>query len=217
MEDAPKICSSCNAEIQPGSKFCTECGKPVEDAPEKAEIAQPVVKCPKCNTELKPDDKFCTECGAKIEPVTNCPKCNAEIQPGNSFCTECGINVYEYKPPTSTIQTGTKITNMSPGTSSSRPSARREDPMEDLKETGMNIMQDVEKTGRGLMKDLGGFLDKSSKKSSKKSIKPKKKEQHFLVCDKCGGYYELEKGESPEDFSDECECGGHLEHKTEHP
>jgi hypothetical protein len=28
------------------------------------------------------------------------------------------------------------------------------------------------------------------------------------VCDKCGGYYELEKGESPEDFSDECECGG---------
>jgi hypothetical protein len=31
----------------------------------------------------------------------------------------------------------------------------------------MNIMQDVEKTGRGLMKDLGGFLDKSSKRVQK--------------------------------------------------
>jgi hypothetical protein len=93
----------------------------------------------------------------------------------------------------------------------------RKDPMDDLKETGVGLMKDVEKTGRGLMKDLGGFLDKSSKKSSKNTIKPAKKEQHFLVCDKCGGYYELQKGESPEDFSDECECGGHLEHKPQHP
>jgi hypothetical protein len=32
----------------------------------------------------------------------------------------------------------------------------------------------------------------------------------YLVCDRCGGYYELQAGESPEDFSDKCECGGHL-------
>ncbi|NYB53107.1 MAG: hypothetical protein HVN35_11195 [Methanobacteriaceae archaeon] len=32
----------------------------------------------------------------------------------------------------------------------------------------------------------------------------------FLICDKCGGYYELQPGEKPEDFSSECECGGHL-------
>lgn len=30
----------------------------------------------------------------------------------------------------------------------------------------------------------------------------------YLVCDKCGGYYELQPGESPDDFTDECECGG---------
>jgi uncharacterized membrane protein YeaQ/YmgE (transglycosylase-associated protein family) len=35
----------------------------------------------------------------------------------------------------------------------------------------------------------------------------------YLVCDKCGGYYELKDGESPEDFDDECECGGKLENK----
>ena len=31
----------------------------------------------------------------------------------------------------------------------------------------------------------------------------------FLICEKCGGYYELQKGESQNDF-DECECGGKL-------
>jgi hypothetical protein len=32
----------------------------------------------------------------------------------------------------------------------------------------------------------------------------------YLICDKCGGYYEIQDGESPEDFSDECDCGGKL-------
>jgi len=31
----------------------------------------------------------------------------------------------------------------------------------------------------------------------------------YLECDNCKGYYELQNGESPEDFS-ECECGGKL-------
>jgi hypothetical protein len=35
----------------------------------------------------------------------------------------------------------------------------------------------------------------------------------FLICDKCGGYYELQEVESPEDFSDTCECGGKLRHQ----
>nr|WP_319372831.1 hypothetical protein [uncultured Methanobacterium sp.] len=31
----------------------------------------------------------------------------------------------------------------------------------------------------------------------------------YLKCEKCGGYYELQKGESPNDF-ETCECGGKL-------
>ena len=244
MESTPDVCSACNAKIQPGSKFCTECGKPIEETPqepvtketpeimeetpqepveeavEETESLQTTTKCLQCNAELSSDDKFCTECGAKVEIITNCPKCSAPIEPGTKFCTECGTNTYEYKPdtPVTSVQTGNvqtdiPATNTPPGMKS-KP---RNDPMDDLKETGVGLMKDVEKTGRGLMKDLGGFLDKSSKKSSKNMIKPTKKEQHFLVCDKCGGYYELQKGESPEDFSDECECGGHLEHKNQHP
>jgi len=34
----------------------------------------------------------------------------------------------------------------------------------------------------------------------------------YLVCDKCGGFYELQDGESADDF-DSCECGGKLEYK----
>jgi len=35
----------------------------------------------------------------------------------------------------------------------------------------------------------------------------------FLVCDNCGGYYSLLPGESPEDFSDVCDCGGRWEYR----
>lgn len=33
----------------------------------------------------------------------------------------------------------------------------------------------------------------------------------YLECEKCGGRYELQEGESPEDF-ESCECGGKLRH-----
>ncbi len=32
----------------------------------------------------------------------------------------------------------------------------------------------------------------------------------YLICERCGGYYQLQEGERVEDFSDECECGGKL-------
>jgi len=34
----------------------------------------------------------------------------------------------------------------------------------------------------------------------------------YLVCNKCGEYYEFPEGEVPEDFSDKCDCGGTLEY-----
>lgn len=33
-----------------------------------------------------------------------------------------------------------------------------------------------------------------------------------LVCEKCKGYYKLQPGESPVDFSNICECGGKLKY-----
>ncbi len=35
----------------------------------------------------------------------------------------------------------------------------------------------------------------------------------YLICNKCKNYYELQSGESPEDFELDCKCGGKLELK----
>jgi uncharacterized membrane protein len=35
----------------------------------------------------------------------------------------------------------------------------------------------------------------------------------YLVCERCGGYYKLKEGESPEDF-ESCQCGGDLRYET---
>lgn len=32
----------------------------------------------------------------------------------------------------------------------------------------------------------------------------------YLICNECGGYYKLQKGESPKNFTGICECGGNL-------
>jgi hypothetical protein len=39
------------------------------------------------------------------------------------------------------------------------------------------------------------------------------KDNGYLVCNKCNRYYELQVDESPEDFSDQCECGGKLQYQ----
>ena len=37
---------------------------------------------------------------------------------------------------------------------------------------------------------------------------------NYLVCNNCGGYYELQPGESSDNFDLECACGGHLVQST---
>lgn len=32
----------------------------------------------------------------------------------------------------------------------------------------------------------------------------------YLVCERCGNYYELQGGEFPEDYTNECDCSGKL-------
>jgi membrane protease subunit (stomatin/prohibitin family) len=56
-EKAPEKvkCYSCGAEINKGSKFCSECGAKQESK-----------YCSKCGTKLSPSAKFCPECGEKV-------------------------------------------------------------------------------------------------------------------------------------------------------
>ncbi len=69
-------CPACGATAKEGSKFCPECGKPMQ------------ALCPKCGKPVKEGAKFCAECGASLQPV--CPKCGAKVNAGAKFCPECG-------------------------------------------------------------------------------------------------------------------------------
>ncbi|ADZ10122.1 hypothetical protein Metbo_1902 [Methanobacterium lacus] len=39
----------------------------------------------------------------------------------------------------------------------------------------------------------------------------------YLVCDNCGGFYELQPGEKIEDFNCNCDCGGTLKYFKQNP
>jgi len=218
------ICDSCNAEFSEENKFCTECGKPVENVSENDENpSDQKVICPKCHAEMAHGIKFCEECGTKIESQVNhttCPKCYEEVAAGETFCTKCGTSL--------TMKKTASSANINQELKKQRESNGRNIPPSD------ETLDSVVKTGKGLMKGLGGFLDKAtsgidknlqsnkSGSSSNKNINERIKQRRpkekimpgFLVCNACGGYYELQPDEDPDDFSNECECGGKLEHKS---
>lgn len=51
------VCTNCGTALEPGAKFCPECGQP------------------------KPQNKFCTECGAQVAPGAKfCPECGNRLQ-----------------------------------------------------------------------------------------------------------------------------------------
>ena len=199
------ICRECKSENAATNKFCMECGKPIliEEA-----VIETVI-CSNCNREVEVGIKFCTGCGAKIKDnnIASCPVCFVKLEPGLKYCTACGAEVVSKEK-----------------TSQNSDEEVREEP----KSEGEPIVDSMVNTGKDIMKGLDGILNKAASsldtsgesrksrdKSDKARIKPKfKKDMHpgYLVCGKCGGYYELEAGESLEDF-EECQCGGKLEHK----
>ena len=59
---------------------------------------------------------------------------------------------------------------------------------------------------------IGGIIGIFIKRR-RTSTENKEGSMGYLVCEECGGYYELQPGESPEDY-EECECGGKLKYNT---
>lgn len=218
----PSICPNCYAEVTPGTQFCTECGTKIEAVATTLETI-----CPKCYTEVTPGTQFCTECGTKIGQTTvtpsTCPNCYADLEPGVRFCTECGTSL-EAK--TKTGPTNSDI--------SRELKKRREENGTIITPETEDAVESVMESGRGFMRGVGEFLNKASSSlednlnnlgsskgtssSSEINLKLKKRRAMeevnpgYLICESCGGYYQLQPGESPEDFSDECDCGGRLNH-----
>ncbi len=61
----------------------------------------------------------------------------------------------------------------------------------------------------GLIGGIGGYIGYEIRGSNNDNNGRKVENHGYLVCDKCGGYYKLQSGESQEDF-EKCQCGGKL-------
>ncbi len=53
-------CAKCGADLDANSRFCNQCGSPVE----QKEVS--TISCPVCGANLSPDSKFCNSCGTKL-------------------------------------------------------------------------------------------------------------------------------------------------------
>ncbi|ADZ09384.1 hypothetical protein Metbo_1140 [Methanobacterium lacus] len=56
----------------------------------------------------------------------------------------------------------------------------------------------------------GVFIKEQSeiRNMQQNGVTSRKEDDGYLVCTNCNAYYKLQPNESPEDFNDECECGG---------
>ena len=206
QENNPEInCPKCSAQLPAGTRFCMDCGTKIENPNTYHDTNQEIV-CHKCSLENPAGTRFCTSCGTKLEYVAHspdqeiiCPKCSAQLPSGTRFCTDCG----------------TKFDQISPYDPSMNP---QNDLISD------DTVETVKETSKDIIKGVGGLFNKASSKgglfdkvsaSIDDVVSPKTKTvyKRTLICQNCGGYYELEKGESPNDFSDECECGGKLKYQ----
>lgn len=94
-------CHNCGASIEPGQKFCEECGAPIASSNAchncGAQLKPGMVLCPECHhpvneqcsfcgAQMTANDRFCNECGNPRSGIT-CPKCNTLNF--RSFCHSC--------------------------------------------------------------------------------------------------------------------------------
>ena len=84
-------CPKCGTLVQPGVRFCPQCGNSMVPAAPAAGGPP----CPKCGQPTAPGAKFCPNCGATLAPPApaaprKCPKCSAEVAGAGKFCPNCG-------------------------------------------------------------------------------------------------------------------------------
>ncbi|MGE5403308.1 MAG: double zinc ribbon domain-containing protein [Candidatus Saccharibacteria bacterium] len=66
-------CSACGYALEPGDKFCGNCGTAImipSDAAFSSSSAK-AKRCPSCKQVSVTDSSFCTECGSRLEEITD--------------------------------------------------------------------------------------------------------------------------------------------------
>ncbi len=78
-------CQFCGAAAYDNSKFCTNCGRPLQGTAAKEEIL--MSRCPKCGYEPTKPSKFCIHCGASLV-ASPPPQAAAQDQPAQQQSPE---------------------------------------------------------------------------------------------------------------------------------
>lgn len=73
-------CARCAAALQPGSRFCGNCGH--------ASTPEVQSACVKCAAAIVSGAKFCPSCGSPQS--VSCSKCGSVLGSGTRFCGNCG-------------------------------------------------------------------------------------------------------------------------------
>jgi len=83
------VCPKCGFQNPQASKFCNNCGAPMQPSAQAAAT----VNCPKCGTANPTTAKFCVNCGAQMQATVKCAKCGTEAPVGTKFCSNCGAKL----------------------------------------------------------------------------------------------------------------------------
>lgn len=206
------VCPNCYAEFDADINLCKACGTETKKIADNSEITT----CPRCYSEIESDLMYCPVCSSRIDGKGSsdklCPKCLKEVPPGRPYCLSCGTPVDAKKSFTTQIREKLKLRRESSKKITKNksfltpPSARKYSI-----ETGDN---NLEKDGV-VVNPRTNQHQQFSQEEVNQIIENEEKDQKpgYLVCDICGDYYELKPGESPDDFIDECSCGGRLIHR----
>jgi membrane protease subunit (stomatin/prohibitin family) len=87
------VCPKCGFQNPQTSKFCNNCGTPIQQPGQAQTAATETVNCPKCGTANPTTAKFCVNCGNPMQATVKCAKCGTEAPAGTKFCPNCGAKL----------------------------------------------------------------------------------------------------------------------------